>query len=164
DISMLAVADEVETDEDTPVDIDVLANDVGLTHPPFTVAISRAPNDGDAEVLQTNHVSYTGAQDFNGEDTFMYSITDGNEVTVTATVTVTVHPVNDAPVADTDTATTAFNVAIDIDVRANDVDVDHDPLTVTAVVNPQHGTATITGAGNVRYTPDVDFHGVDSFS
>jgi hypothetical protein len=43
-------------------------------------------------------VQYTPAADFNGVDTFTYTVTSGGGVSETATVDVTINPVNDAPV------------------------------------------------------------------
>ena len=42
-------------------------------------------------------VSYTPAANYNGADSFTYTIGDGNGGTATATVSVTVTAVNDAP-------------------------------------------------------------------
>lgn len=63
-----------------------------------------------------------------------------------------------------DTATTAEDTAIDIDVLANDTDPDGDTLTVAAVGVPTKGTATINSNGTVKYTPQANFHGTDSFT
>jgi hypothetical protein len=43
--------------------------------------------------------SYTSNADFNGNDTFSYTVSDGNGASDTATVSITVNAVNDAPVA-----------------------------------------------------------------
>ncbi len=50
-----------------------------------------------------------------------------------------------------------------IDVLANDSDPDNDPLTITAVSAPAHGTAAIT-AGRISYTPMAGYSGADSFT
>src|SRR5207244_141782 len=52
-------------------------------------------------------VSYTPAANYNGPDSFTYTIGDGNGGTASATVTVTVTSVNDNPVANADSATVA---------------------------------------------------------
>lgn len=56
--------------------------------------------------------------------------------------------------------------ATEIDVLANDTDPDPgDALTVVAVTQPSHGTASVAPSGAaVLYTPDADFHGTDSFT
>ena len=66
---------------------------------------------------------YAGA-DYNGTDSFTYTVSDGNGGTATATVTVTVTSVNDGPVAVSDTATTAEDTAATIAVLGNDTDAD----------------------------------------
>ncbi len=50
-----------------------------------------------------------------------------------------------------------------LDVLANDSDPDADPLRITAVQNPAHGTATING-NRLVYTPASGYAGVDSFT
>lgn len=50
-----------------------------------------------------------------------------------------------------------------IAVLANDSDPDNDPLTITAVSAPAHGTAVIDG-GAIRYTPVAGYSGSDSFT
>ncbi|NIO76521.1 MAG: tandem-95 repeat protein, partial [Armatimonadetes bacterium] len=44
-----------------------------------------------------------------------------------------------------------------------DSDPDGDPLTITAVTQPAHGTSAINGA-SVTYTPSADFSGTDFFT
>ncbi len=70
------------------------------------VASVTDPANGTAVDNDTN-VSYTPNANFCGEDTFDYTISDGNGGTDTATVTVTVTCVNDDPVAANDAATVA---------------------------------------------------------
>ncbi len=75
--------------------------------------------------------------------------------------------VGSAPSAVDDLATQQEPAAtVVIDVLANDSDGDLDPLTVTAVSQPQNGTVTINGGGpdnTVTFTPDPGFNGRDSF-
>lgn len=52
-------------------------------------------------------VTYTPAADFNGTDTFTYSVSDGHGGSASAVVTVTVAPANDPPAADAGTDATA---------------------------------------------------------
>jgi hypothetical protein len=67
-----------------------------------------------------------------------------------------------APLAANDVVATAPGTPIAIDVLANDSDPNADPLTLTAVDPPAHGTATFA-AGIVTYTPAAGFGGIDHF-
>ncbi len=62
-----------------------------------------------------------------------------------------------------DAATTAADTPVAVDVLAND-STPNPPLTVTAVGEPPHGTATDDGGGTVTYRPDPGFTGTDAFS
>jgi hypothetical protein len=70
-----------------------------------------------------------------------------------------------APIAVDDSATVDEDSSVLIDVLANDSDPDGDPLTIEedSVTDPEHGTAIKEG-NKVRYTPDEDYYGTDSFS
>ena len=72
-------------------------------------------------------------------------------------------PVNAAPLAVDDAAETAEDTPVTIAVLANDSDADGDELSVVEVSVPAHGTARLTDAGTVEYTPEPDFHGSDRF-
>ena len=58
----------------------------------------------------------------------------------------------------------SVGVPVTINVLANDTDADNDPLFVTAVASPAHGTAELATLGNVTYTPQQGFIGNDLFS
>ena len=69
------------------------------------------------------------------------------------------------PQAVNDVATTLQNVAVVIPVLANDSDDGlPSPLTITAVTAPSGGTAVVTNGTQIRYTPNANFLGDDSFS
>ena len=93
-----ATDDTALTDEDTPVDIDVLDNDSDPDGDPLTITAVTDPAHGTAEPIDSDtRIRYTPATNFFGDDTFDYTVSDGNGGTDTATVTVTVKPVNDPP-------------------------------------------------------------------
>ncbi len=70
------------------------------------------PAHGVAVANPDGTITYTPALNFNGADSFTYTVSDGNGGTATATVSVTVTSVNDAPVAVNDAATTAEDTAV----------------------------------------------------
>src|SRR5205823_5358688 len=105
---------------------------------------------------------------FNGTDSFGYSISDGNGGTASATVNVTVTPVNDAPIANNDSYNTPEDTTLTTTavtgVLTNDTDVDGDTLTVSSHTNPAHGTLTLNANGSFSYVPNANFNGSDSFT
>ncbi len=161
----VATNDTASTDEDTAVDIDVLNNDTDADDDPLTVSAVTQGSDGSVTIINNgDDVRYTPDPDFNGTDNFTYTVSDGSE-TDTATVEVTIDPVNDAPEANDDTASTDEDTAVIVDVLDNDTDVDGDSLTVSNVTQGSDGSVTIINNGDdVRYTPDPDFNGTDSFT
>ena len=163
-----AVDDSTSTAEDTAVDINVVANDTD----PDTVdtlsvtTVTTTPGNGTAAINSgsTTTVTYTPNADFNGIDSFDYTLSDGT-ATDTGTVTITITAVNDPPTALADSATTTQGTAVDINVVANDTDVEGDALSVTSVTTPSKGTAAIdmNNTAVVTYTPNSGHIGTDSF-
>ena len=157
-----------ETTINTPVVIDVLANDVGVTAPidPTTVEIGTAPFDGTLDVDPvTGAVTYTPNAGFYGWDYFDYTVEDEDgEISTVAFVAVDV--VDELPLSFSDSAETEYDVPVVIDVLANDVAVDSplDPTTVTIVLAPFDGTLDVDPiTGVVTYTPNAGFYGWDYF-
>ena len=141
-----------------------------------TLTISATPVTDVANgtlVLNTNGTfTYTPDANFNGTDSFVYTLEDGNGGTDTATVTLTVNSVNDEPVANDD----AFAGDEDNDITGDvlnlrgggggeDTDDDNDTLTISAtpVTDVANGTLVLNTNGTFTYTPDANFNGTDSF-
>lgn len=171
DNSTIGQSDSVSTEEDTSVLIDVLANDegTGLQLDAASVSISQAPAHGSAQVNTiSGTITYTPQADFNGSDSFSYTVEDISYGTsAEIPVSLTVNAINDAPLALSDVVSTATDTAIDADVTANDSDPDSgdnpDSSTVTIVTHPLHGSASVV-SGMIRYTPDDSFTGADSLT
>jgi hypothetical protein len=165
----VADADSATTDEDNAVTINVVDNDTDVDSAvdPSTVNIITNPANGTAVANGDGTVTYTPEADFNGVDTFTYTVKDDLGATsVPATVTVTVNSLNDPPVAQDDNETTLQDRPITIDVISNDSDLDGtiDPTSVVILTNPANGTVEVYADGTVVYTPDADFYGTDSFT
>ncbi|MEZ4664629.1 MAG: tandem-95 repeat protein, partial [Caldilineaceae bacterium] len=158
----LIVNDLAQTNEDSSVTVDVLANDSDPDGDALQIESVTAPTNGNAAIVN-NMVVYTPTTNFNGVDSFTYTANDGNGGANTATVDITVMAVNDAPVATDDSATTDENAAVTIDVLANDSDVDGDTLTVESVTDPTNG-AVVNNGTDLTYTPAANFSGSDSFT
>ncbi len=110
--------------------------------------------------------TYTPDPDFHGTDTFMFTVNDGTLISAPAEVTVFVTAVNDAPVIGGDLSlTTDEDVELSIPRSTLPIsDVDGDALAVSIGNPPAHGTIVIDPGGAFVYTPDADYHGVDSFT
>ncbi|MDJ0756141.1 MAG: tandem-95 repeat protein [Ardenticatenaceae bacterium] len=159
-----AVDDEAATPEDTPLEIDVLANDSDVDGDALTIAGVTQPAEGLVQLTAGQTLLYTPTLNFNGLVTMTYTINDGFGLTDTARVTVTVVPVNDGPIAVDDVAATAEDTSLQINVLDNDGDVDGDPLAVIAVGNPLSGSVVINPDSSVSYTPTLNFNGSDVFT
>jgi VCBS repeat-containing protein len=96
-------------------------------------------------------------------DSFIYTVSDGNGGIDTAAVTITINGVNDPPVAVNDSAVTDEGTPVIIDILNNDSDVDGDTLAVDSVTQGANGSVANNGS-YVTYTPAIGFNGTDSFN
>jgi hypothetical protein len=159
-----AADDTASLPEDTiNFQINVLENDDDIDGDSLTIIAVSTPTHGTA-TYTTSYVLYTPSPNYNGLDSFTYTISDGNGGTDTATINLTITPVNDPPVANDDTATVDEDSgSTQITVLANDEDIDGDPISITGVTQPTHGTVTYTISA-VFYTPNLNYNGVDTFT
>ena len=160
------VDDTASTDEDTAVDIDVVANDTDVDGDSLTASLVSGTSNGTLTLNADGSFSYTPDPDFNGTDSFTYQVSDGTDTTGPVTVTLNVGATDDAPVAVSDSFTVNEDSgATTLDLIANDTDTEGDPITITSVTQPTGGTVTITNGGaDVSFTPDADFNGTTSFT
>ncbi|HHK8498946.1 TPA: tandem-95 repeat protein [Vibrio parahaemolyticus] len=150
--------DVITTEEDTAVTIDVLVNDSDIEGDALSIQSASVPKEqGTVEVVDGKLV-FTPAENFNGEATISYIVTDG-DLTDEAKVSVTVTPVNDSPVAVDDTTSIQEDTAVTIDVLTNDTDVDGDKLSIeSASVPKEQGTVEVVD-GKLVFTPAENFNG-----
>ncbi|MFA8388311.1 MAG: Ig-like domain-containing protein, partial [Pelagibaca sp.] len=154
--------DTASTTEDTPVSIDVLANDEDPDGDALSVTSASALN-GSVVIEADDRLSYTPNPDFSGTDWIRYGVEDGDGDSDDAVVTVNVTAANDLPVANDDSTSTVEDTLVTINVLGNDSDVDGDPLTVTSAT-ATNGSVTIGAGGSLTYTPNADFTGTDTIS
>ena len=158
-----AVNDATTTAEDTASGtISVLTNDTDVEGDTLTITANTQGAHG-AAVCTSTTCTYTPAANYNGPDSFTYTISDGHGGIDTATVNVTVTAVNDAPTAVDDVATAVTGVATLVNVRANDADPDGDSLAITtATPAAAHGAVSCTATG-CTYTSAGGYTGPDGF-
>ncbi|NIY85776.1 tandem-95 repeat protein [Vibrio campbellii] len=155
--------DNVVTDEDTPVTIDILPNDIDVDGDTLTIVNASVPAEQGTVEIVDGKLVFTPADNFNGEATISYTVSDG-ALEDSAEVSVTVNPVNDAPVANDDSAVTDEDTPVTIDVLPNDTDIDGDTLTiVNASVPADQGTVEIVD-GKLVFTPAENFNGEATIS
>lgn len=182
-----AAADNASTNEDTEVEISILANDSDADG---TLDTSKVDLNTTVSGIQKDRkglpegewkadrgkVKFKPKSNFVGTATLDYTVQDNDGATSNAaTITVTVVSTNQAPVAVNDTGGTGLNQAVTVNVVANDTDADGtidkskvDLNTVTAGVQntnttPQ-GTFTVNANGIVTYTPAAAFLGTATLS
>ena len=97
DDAPVALSDTVDTQEDQPIEIDVLANDSDVDSDAPTIESIETPDQGTVEELADGRLRYTPPDDFFGEVSFDYVVVSAS-LRDTASVHITVVSVNDTPV------------------------------------------------------------------
>lgn len=159
-----ANADTFATPEDTPVEMNLLANDTDPSGAPPTVAQVSKPGSGTLKALAGGRFLYTPRADFSGTDSFDYTLANGQGGLAIGSVTVTVTPVNDSPMAAADLAMTWEDTPCRIDVLANDKDPDGDSISIVEFTRSENGSVTLHPQGGLLYSPKTNFFGLDTFS
>jgi Ca2+-binding RTX toxin-like protein len=169
----VAKSDVFKGAEDAPITGNVLADNGNgkdsdadgdaLSVVPATITTAK----GGKVVLQADGTfTYTPAANFNGDDTFQYTVKDPTGANALGLVTLNVMAVNDGPVAQDDGFTGYQNNILTGNVLGNDSDIDGDVLSVapTTVMTANGGTVVLQANGNYTYTPAINFIGPDSFA
>lgn len=160
-----ASADTTVTDEDTDSVVTVLVNDSDVDGDSLTVQSVTQGANGSVSTNGTT-VTYTPAADYNGSDSFTYTVSDGNGGTDTATVNVTVNAVNDAPVANDNSGSVAEDAAVGTAVAAvsaTDADTG-DSLSYAITGGNTAGAFVIDSNGNITTAATLDFETLASYS
>lgn len=152
------------TREDTPANINVLAEAADSDGDDLEVIIVSQPGKGSAAVNGDGTVRYSPRTNLNGADSFTYKVSDGELESGEATVSIAITAVNDAPSAASDTARTTINRAVSVNVLANDSDPDGDNLSATVAGQPAKGKVVKNSNGALKYTPPRNFVGTVSFT
>ena len=157
---VFAFDDTVATDEDTAIAIDVGANDSLVPGVTATIGIVTAPVNGTLTISGTT-VTYTPSANFNGSDSFTYSVTQNSE-TATAVVTISVGPINDAPTIDSPLSLRAVSGATAVaDLSISDVD--GDALTLS-LEGTDAASFSISSDGVLTFKTAPDFFAKSTYS
>ncbi|EMP4114260.1 tandem-95 repeat protein [Vibrio parahaemolyticus] len=140
--------DVITTEEDTAVTIDVLVNDSDVEGDVLSIQSASVPSEQGSVDIVDGKLVFTPAENFNGEATITYIVTDG-DLTDEAKVTVTVNPVNDAPIIKVDAVESITEDAVNTDtvvatLTVRDTDTPEDQLTVS-LENNSNGYFVLVG-------------------
>jgi hypothetical protein len=153
--------------EDNILDnIDVLGNDEHPNDTSISTFDTTSIKGAIITLAANNTFTYQPATNFNGEDSFTYTLINSNGVGHTATVYITVIPVSDGtPIALDDSLSTLEDTPI-IAIRATDNDTLADEATIIRfdTTSLQGGSITQTSDGTFSYTPKANYNGLDSFT
>ncbi|MCB0159811.1 MAG: tandem-95 repeat protein, partial [Caldilineaceae bacterium] len=165
----------VEMSEDSAPDafsLSLAARDVDAD--PLDWRITEQPQFGQAVLVgggDSRVVQYNPQPDYNGRDSFVVQVSDGNGGRAAIDVGVVIAAANDAPVIlEGETAAVTMSEdsnPIPFSMTINAVDADDDQLKWSIVGEPEHGVAGLSGAGgsrSINYAPAADFAGNDSFT
>ncbi|WP_345987289.1 tandem-95 repeat protein [Sulfurimonas sp. HSL1-2] len=167
----VAVGDSLTLDEDTNATLNVLANDTDQNGDTLFVAAVSSAGHGTATLNPNGTVTYTPAANYNGPDSFTYTVGDGTGRSAEGNVSVTVTPVNDAPTIG-GTPTTSVDQDAPYSFTPSSGDVDGDTLTFSianppawAAFDPATGALTGTpGNGDVGTTADINISVTDGIA
>ena len=146
----VANADLASLAEDSPVTLSVLANDSDADGDTLSLTATTTPGHGTLS-QSGNNLIYQPAANYNGDDAFGYSLSDGFGGTASAQVFLSITAVNDPPQAVNDSATVTAGKSADIAVLANDKDIEGSALQLLFVSTASKGSVILVG-NLLRYT------------
>ena len=161
----VALDKSVQTNEDTPLDIFALVGATDSENNTLSLSSVGDATHGNAQIIN-DKITYTPTANFFGNDSFAYTISDGNGGFDTKTINVNVLSVNDAPKTVNDTASTNEETSVLVTILGNDSDVEDGffpAASITITTQPASGTVAVQSTGKVLYTPNSDYYGQDSF-
>ena len=149
------VLDVITTAENTPINGNVLDNDINLGSGTLTVTgfVALAPSIGTLTIEADGDFLFTPADHWTGTTTTTYEVSNDSH-SHDGDIQITVTPINEAPDAVNDTATVDEDTPTDVTAQllANDTDPDGDTLVVSAASNPTGGSVDVT-SNVVTFTP-----------
>jgi hypothetical protein len=142
----------VVTDEDTSVPIILTGSDADGN--PITYSVVRQPMNGTLSGAAPN-LTYMPNPNYNGNDDFTFTVSDGTLTSEIGTVTITINPVNDLPVLVTPILDVQVSETEDVDftIAGNFDDPDNDGLTFSAIGLPASLAPIHPASGTIDGVP-----------
>ena len=151
-------------DEDNSLILDVLAGASDVDGNTLSISEFTQGTNGIITLNENNELIYTPNANYNGTDTFTYTLSDGNGGTVTKTVDLTINAINDIPVATIISGAVDEDNSLILDVLAGASDVEGDTLTISEFTQGANGAVTVNENDDLIYTPNTHYSGSDSFT
>ncbi|MFN7782067.1 MAG: Ig-like domain-containing protein [Lysobacterales bacterium] len=159
-----ALSDVATTPYNTPITVNVLANDTDPSGDTLTLVAVTGVSNGTASFTPSGSVTFRPAAEFfGGVVTLGYRIRNSAGGEDTASLVITVSPPV-GPIAVADEALTPGVTPVEIDVLANDSDPQNLAIRVVSVNRGFRGTTTLLPSGRVRYVPSDTWCGTDLFT
>jgi len=167
-VSILAVNDApdlsndtVQTNEDTPVIINILDNDNDVDNDALTVTdVHTITPGGMVSLNRDNTLTFVPVSNFNGEVNLSYTVNDSHGSIANASVTVIINPINDLPILADHQIATKQEAEITIDALVGAYDLDGDTLNLIAST-ALNGNVTLNDNQSIIYQPASGFSGED---
>ena len=155
---------DIYTNEDTSIQVDFSYNDIDTPIQDLSYIIVSHPNSGVLTNIVGNKLAilYTPANNFFGDISFTYSISDTQLVSNVSTVNIQVFEVNDPPIV-YDISKTIFENSEGFSQLITYQDIDSPDSTITYHIYnpPANGSATFSN-NILNYIPAPDYYGIDS--
>ena len=143
----------------------LLSNDMDVDGDTITLDAINASVSGSTGTMTTNaDGTFTFTSDLNSTGPSVWDYIISDELGETASSTLTFYVGNQAPVASNDNVVTDEDIELVINALSGDSDPDNDTLEVASTGPASFGSVENLGGGLLRYTPDLDQNGIDSFS
>ena len=140
-----------------PIEVDLLEGVTDADGDSVRILSVQSPRFGSIDDLAAGSVNFTMGQTKNGEDSFSALITDGNGGILRRIIEIR----DPRPVGRNDLFPVLGGRATLLPVLDNDLDPDGDSLRLTAILSQTRGTAILSGASGISYTPPAGFTGVE---
>uniref|UniRef100_UPI0009B231EC tandem-95 repeat protein n=3 Tax=Vibrio parahaemolyticus TaxID=670 RepID=UPI0009B231EC len=154
-----AIADQVLSEDFDAYTIDL--NEV-FKDSDSSLEFSVSGNSNVLVSIENGIATISPTADWNGSETLTFTATDPSGESISQTVNFTVAPVADIVA---DTATVVEDTPTIIKVLGNDTfEGDGKVVSLDANNGPANGSVSVNPDGSVTYTPNDNYHGIDSFT
>ncbi|GAB0174679.1 MAG: hypothetical protein HHAS10_05580 [Candidatus Altimarinota bacterium] len=156
------VDDSYSLNQDTSISAPVLLNDYDVDSTVFSITGITNPSHGVATLSGTT-IYYVPNNGYFGSDSFTYQLEDDtNQVSSVVTVNMNVILTNATPTADSSSFSVNEDTLFSGAVSGSDLEMS--TLTYILDSTTSNGTLTLSSTGGIRYTPNLNYNGADSFT